>query len=462
MSTVAFINSLISSPGRAQLIHQRGTLIFANTAAALAFGIGNVTEFVKFAENSKLFVDASPPMGSLSRVRNLTFRSLDGHRKQALVTEHSISWNGHPSAYLTIDLLNEQGELRSYEEREGALLNEETYFLDSIDSAMDWSRSEGNSYEVLKRPFDFAGVCLRLADDFAHLARQQGVTLNVEVKPRALHVFHGDAAKLVRAASCVVRHAIYRKPGGRVDIILNGSERGDSVSIEVCDTGPSYTAWDAVNLLAPPKVSDGAANEEEIIAPLDLPLAQCIAQFLGGKVTVKVNHPTGGLIRLRFPFQRLQSQRRVSRNAATDTSALRILVAEDNPTSQQVLKIILNALGHDTTFVANGQECLAILKQKPFDVVFMDLHMPVLDGYGATYAIRELETARKLAHKGAIPVLALTADRRPQTRARAYEVGVTGFLTKPIHIPQILGALTSIIENAEETEEETAKVSRVA
>jgi CheY-like chemotaxis protein len=105
---------------------------------------------------------------------------------------------------------------------------------------------------------------------------------------------------------------------------------------------------------------------------------------------------------------------------------------------------------------------LAILKQGQFDVVFMDLHMPVLDGYGATYAIRELEAAKKLAHKGAIPVLALTADRRPQTRARAYEIGVTGFLTKPIHIPQILGALTSIIENAEETAEETGKVSRVA
>jgi hypothetical protein len=353
MSTTSFVNSLISTPNRAQIIHQKGTLIFANTAAAVAFGIGSVQAF---AQTTKLFIDAAPAMGALTRTRSLTFRSLDGQRKQALVTEHAISWNGHPSAYLTIDLLSADGDLLSDGDSSAYPISDETYFLDSIDSAMDWSRTDGGSFEASKRPFDFAGVCLRLADDLAQLARQRGVTLNVEIKPRALCLFCGDAAKLVKAASCIVRHAIYRNPGGRVDISLSASEKGDSISVEVSDTGPAYTPWVAVSLLEPAKASHGSGGDQSQIELLDMPLAQCLAQFLGGKVTLKVNHPTGGLIRLRVPFPRVETENRAGMRRAVIQPSLRILVAEDNATSQHVMGIILAALGHQATFVEDGQQ----------------------------------------------------------------------------------------------------------
>ena len=458
MSTTSFINALIASPGRAQLIHQKGTLIFANTAAAAVFGIANVREFVSFAETSKLFANATPAIGAISRSRSLAFRSLDGEQKKAIVTEHAITWNGYPSAYLTIDQLDDKGEIHSDVWENPLEGNDETYFLDSIDSAMDWSRTEGRNFVTSNKPFDLAGTCLRLADELRELAHKNDVTLNIEVKPKALHTFYGDAAKLVRAASCIIRHVIYRNPGGRVDITLNASNRGDFVSIDVCDNGSAYTSWDAINLLEPNQFPDEERAEHEA---LDLPLAQCIAQFLGGQVTIKVNHQAGGMIRLRLPFRRIATQPQSQLSQAI-LPHLKILVAEDNPTSQQVIRIILTALGHQALIVANGRECVEALRTIAFDAVFMDLHMPVMDGYEATGAIRALEEAKCLPHVGSIPILALTADRRPEARAKAELAGISGFLTKPIHIPQILSALTPISEAILEAEMEALEASQAA
>jgi CheY-like chemotaxis protein len=95
--------------------------------------------------------------------------------------------------------------------------------------------------------------------------------------------------------------------------------------------------------------------------------------------------------------------------------------------------------------VADGSQCIEALSFGSFDLIFMDLHMPVMDGYAATRHIRAAEAARD-GQTRPIPILALTADMRAKTRVKSKAAGVTGFLTKPIHIHEILSALTPIID----------------
>ena len=107
---------------------------------------------------------------------------------------------------------------------------------------------------------------------------------------------------------------------------------------------------------------------------------------------------------------------------------LHVLVAEDHDVNRQLLASLLQALGHDAQFAADGQQAVQAVRERHFDVVLMDLSMPVLDGIAATQAIRALTDSRQAT----LPIVALTADEMPQTRARCMLAGMNDFLTKPI------------------------------
>jgi CheY-like chemotaxis protein len=449
MSQVIFINSLIASSHIPQIIHQKGLLIFANISAAHLFGFDSVTAFVEFAHRTNLFgkTNANPPK---RRMRKLSFHQKDGSPISAKIEEKKIIWNGNPSAYIKLTPIEADTTTKSEKEGDKLTLRlaqnreEQAYFLDSINAAMASTREDSGTFIHVRKPFDLACACLRICDDLTPFAEQMGVTLSLEISPKALNIFTGDAAKLSRAATCIVRYAIARVPGGRVRIKLLVDEQGDSIRFDVCDNGAAYTSWESINLLDPPAVGKAATSYDFDLPELDLPMAQCLANFMGGNISLKVNHIAGGLIRLKLPCKIAENEVRRAGRPKDTHLALRILVAEDNFTSQQVIKIILQALGYVPTIVANGAHCVEALSHCAYDVIFMDLHMPIMDGYEATRRIRASEAARGAKP---MPILALTADTRPKTRAKANEAGVSGFLTKPVHIPQILSALTPIIDD---------------
>jgi CheY-like chemotaxis protein len=450
MSQVVFISQLIATPHVAQIIHQNGLLIFANLAAARLFGLDNVASFVEFSHRTNLFGtsrDSTPK----SRNRLLTFRQLNGTKVKAKIKEQAILWNGNPSAHVTMIPMISSGDDGCQSSDDNLTLRlsqvgeEEAYFVDSINAALDSTRQDSGKLVLVRKPFDLAIACMRICDDLTPYAQELGVTLSLEISPKALNIFTGDAVKLSRAATCMVRHAIGRVPGGKVRIKLLVDEAGESIRFDVCDNGKPYSSWESISLIDPPPLQKAEATATDDAPPLDLPMAQCIANFLGGTISLKVNHIEGGLIRLKLPFPIAHGEVRHIRHRSDKHLPLRILVAEDNFTSQQVIKIILQALGYAPTIVADGSQCIEALGFGSFDLIFMDLHMPVMDGYAATRHIRAAEAARG-GQQRPIPILALTADTRTKTRMKSKAAGVTGFLTKPIHIPEILSALTPIID----------------
>lgn len=116
---------------------------------------------------------------------------------------------------------------------------------------------------------------------------------------------------------------------------------------------------------------------------------------------------------------------------------LRVLVAEDHDVNRQLLASLLQALGHEAHFAPDGEQAIAAVRAQRFDVVLMDLAMPVLDGLAATRAIRALPEGQQ----GTVPIVALTADEMPQTRARCLLAGMNDFLTKPISADALAACL---------------------
>ena len=109
-----------------------------------------------------------------------------------------------------------------------------------------------------------------------------------------------------------------------------------------------------------------------------------------------------------------------------------MLVADDHPVNRLVLQALLERLGHRCHLAADGEQALAALRATRFDLVLMDVQMPVLDGVGATRALRALPPPA-----GTTPVLALTADVFPDTRTRCLDAGVQEVLTKPLSLDML-------------------------
>ena len=114
---------------------------------------------------------------------------------------------------------------------------------------------------------------------------------------------------------------------------------------------------------------------------------------------------------------------------------LRVLVAEDHPVNRQYMAALLEGMGHHPFFAGNGLEAVQAVREQSFDIVLMDLHMPLLDGVGATLSIRALPDSVQAA----VPIIALTADAFAQTRERCLMAGMNDFLTKPVS-PEKLSA----------------------
>lgn len=119
---------------------------------------------------------------------------------------------------------------------------------------------------------------------------------------------------------------------------------------------------------------------------------------------------------------------------------LSILVVEDNETNQRVTRLMLRRLGHRCTIAGNGQEALEAMSAADFDLVLMDCHMPVLDGYEATQRMRQTPRGR------AVPIIALTAQGSAGARERCLEVGMDGYLLKPISSETLAEELERVLE----------------
>ena len=122
----------------------------------------------------------------------------------------------------------------------------------------------------------------------------------------------------------------------------------------------------------------------------------------------------------------------------SEPARLRALVVEDDPTSRRVLELILESRGASTAVATNGAEAVEVFQREPFDLVFMDLQMPVMDGYQATREIRSFEASRQA---GRTPIIVVSAFTRAGDIAQAAEAGADQHLGKPVNVPQLLGAI---------------------
>ncbi len=247
------------------------------------------------------------------------------------------------------------------------------------------------------------------------------------VASEAAGYWKGDPTRVRQILYNLVANAVKFTARGSVRIVV--THDGRALRMAVSDTGPGIPAERLEALFEKFVQADASTTRQFGGSGLGLAICRDLAALMGGEVTAASVEGQGSTFTLSLPLARSAERPRTPQNLrqeAGDRPGLKILAAEDNPMNRQVLSTLLGQLGVELVMVGDGAQAVEASAHDHFDLILMDVQMPIMDGPTATRAIR----ARERASGGRIPILALTANAMAHHEVEYVAAGMDGLVAK--------------------------------
>jgi len=267
----------------------------------------------------------------------------------------------------------------------------------------------------------------------ASLAEKKGLEFGVDCWQALPESLYGDDLHLKQILDKLLHNALtYTVEGSvRARLELEESDSGQSIlAFRICDTGPGIDPELLPELLKPFSQADGSLTREHGGTGIGLAVASGLARLMHGSLEVE-NRSEGGCcvhcripVRLSPPMEKPEGMG--NSEDTTGRSAPQVLLVEDNPVNSLVAYAMLTKYGADVDRAFNGCEAVRAAEERPYDLVLMDIQMPVMDGLEATRRIRNSSYGRK------VPVVALTAHTSLEDRQACLDAGMNDVLSKPL------------------------------
>ncbi|GAB4371540.1 MAG: hypothetical protein OHK0021_14150 [Bryobacter sp.] len=272
-------------------------------------------------------------------------------------------------------------------------------------------------------------------------AAEKNLRLDVQLDPDLPTWVEGDPVRLRQVLWNLLGNAVKFTTTGTVTLCVDAIERSAhrvNLRFVVADTGVGIAKDKQHEIFEPFTQADASTTRQYGGTGLGLAIAAELVRMMGGKLQLDSEPGRGSrfYFDLSFPLAQAPAPASVPNDTPTSRS-LRILIAEDNAVNRMLLERILAREGFFFESVENGRQAVDLVTQSPFDVVLMDVHMPVMDGYAATRAIRELDIRRsRHTHIIALTALAVAGDRE-----RCLSAGMDTYLAKPLRAEDLLAEL---------------------
>ena len=311
---------------------------------------------------------------------------------------------------------------------------------------LDLARIESGRLELKAEPFDLA-ACLRSAAAlFQPGAAQKGLGFDLDIPPEVAGAFVGDAVRLRQIISNLLSNAVKFTSAGGVSLRATATPDGPRarLSLTVSDSGIGFSPEVKARLFERFEQADGSITRSFGGTGLGLAISRALAQAMGGQLDAESEPGRGSTFTLTLPLDRATAEPAVERPdpaaPAGDGRAARVLLAEDHAINRKVIELLLGPLGVELTSVENGARAVEAAATGGFDLILMDMQMPVMDGLAATRLIRVAERA---AARRPTPVWALSANALPEHVAASLAAGADGHLSKPVSARALYGVLAT-------------------
>lgn len=314
--------------------------------------------------------------------------------------------------------------------------------LNIVNDILDISKIEAEKLTLETIPFDLNQILHQLQVIFESSAVQKKLNWTVSSDMKWDGWFCGDPTRLEQILINLCGNAFKFTGQGEVALEVNEKIQKDGRSLiefTVRDTGIGISSEGLEKLFEAFNQADTSTSRRFGGTGLGLTISRELARLMGGNISAKSIEGLGSEFIVNCWFDQAPAQETYhSENDAHDLSGLRVLVAEDNAVNQMMIQAILKRAGMDPVLASNGKEACDLVKSNKFDVILMDIQMPVMDGYQATRQIRQDYPLNVL------PIIALTADVMPEDKIRVIECGCNDHMAKPIEVDKLLGCLSEI------------------
>ena len=320
-----------------------------------------------------------------------------------------------------------------------------------LNDLLDLSKIEASALELEIAEFDLEHLVRGVVAAYRPLADKKGLAFNFEISEAVRGRYSGDSARIRRILYSLADNAVKFTENGAVTLSVDRD--GEAVLFRVSDTGIGIAPEELTHLFEGFYQADAGRTRRYGGAGLGLAICHEITHLMGGEIEAVSEPGCGATFVVRLPLAVAAPQETARPEHAAPEPAqpgeIRVLAAEDNDTNQLVLKTLLAQAGIEPTLVANGRQALEAWEAQDWDVILMDIQMPVMDGVAATTAIRERE---RQTGRARTPILAVTANAMTHQVAEYRAAGMDGMVPKPIDIAALFQAMEQALEPAPEAQ----------
>ena len=323
--------------------------------------------------------------------------------------------------------------------------------LTVLNDILDFTKLEAGKLALVDRDFDLPGLIESVASLQGSRARAKGLELNVNIAPDLPRYLRADADRLRQVLSNLVGNAITFTDKGAVSIDVHRmAEIGDVLwlHVTVSDTGIGIAPEAQSKLFSDFTQADATIARRFGGTGLGLSISKRLIDQMGGRIGLESQQDRGSVFWFEVPLNRGKAPAESKQAATAAGGPIRVLLAEDNLINQKVVTGILRNHGHIVDVVENGALAVEAVKSTAYDLVLMDVHMPVMDGILATRMIRSF------SGDGAnVPIVAVSAGAMEVEIQACLDAGMTDFVVKPVHprtlfdtMARVLGGRASIAD----------------
>ena len=327
------------------------------------------------------------------------------------------------------------------------------HMLTLIENILQFSEAQAGNLKIRQETFDFSAVLEDVEKKYFKPCIDKDIELTVNSDEEVAGIWKGDEYLLQKVVSILVENAIKFTKAGSIMIeaqIVPEQSEGQlkAVAISVLDSGIGIPLEQQESIFKSFKQLDASFSRRYSGLGIGLAVVKQITELMGGKVEVNSERGEGSRFTVTLPM--IYAGPREAN--ATDlplavvekiSGERRVLVVEDNLVNQTVLKGLLRKLDCQVVTAENGIEALKVLETDMVDLIFMDCQMPVMDGFSATQAIRNLP-----APKCDIPIVAVTANATSKDRDKCIDSGMTDYMKKPVSMNAIEAKVSDYLGNS--------------
>lgn len=319
-----------------------------------------------------------------------------------------------------------------------------------INDVLDYTKIESGKFSIDNNPFDMRQVVSEVVSLFSINARQKGIEIKSEIDQEIPPVIIGDAVRIRQVLSNLVGNAVKFTPSGEIELKVKlRSVVTDEINVlfSVRDTGIGISADKKKLLFERFSQLDSSYTKKYQGAGLGLAISKKLVNMMHGRIWVDSVEGKGSTFYFTSPFKFINDQRvhiEEEKVLLHDMKAIknkRILVAEDDEINRKLITTILSDKNYDVVTVVNGKIAVDAFKNGNFDLLLMDIQMPVMDGISATRAIRAFDIRNQMH----TPIVAMTAFAMSEDRERFINAGMDHYISKPVDSKELLNTIDKIL-----------------